>query len=229
MIKRSDGACWLEFEKLQQFPHIKHGVFTLSTESRNLCSSADQFTQVLGLSSMVTPKMTHGNRVLPLEAVRAGAFCDGVITDKSQVALRITHADCQAAIFYDKRKNILANIHCGWRGNVQNIYSNAILQMKQFFGCRASDLIVCISPSLGPKHAEFINYRTEFPEFMWDFQHFPNHFNLWEISKFQLLSEGVLMENIEIASICTFECHHEFYSYRRDKTPLRNSTIAGFV
>lgn len=232
MIKRKNGVCWLEFEKLQKFPHVRHGVFLIPSQDETIIHSDDflkQALQVLGLSSLVTPKMTHGDLVLSLDDVMLGAFCDGIMTDKSKTGLRITHADCQAAIFYDTKKNVLANVHCGWRGNVQNIYGNTILQMKQVFDCNPSDLIVCISPSLGPKHAEFINYKTELPEFMWTFQNTSNYFNLWDISKLQLVNAGVLPENIEIASICTFEQSHEFYSYRRNKTKLRNSTIAGLT
>ena len=232
MIKRKNGVCWLEFEKLQDFPHVRHGVF-LSPPQDGVFVNPDVFLKqaihVLGLSSCVTPKMTHEDLILKLEDVMLGAFCDGVITDKLNTGLRITHADCQAAIFYDKKKNVIANVHCGWRGNVLNIYGNTILQMKQAFDCDPSDIIVCISPSLGPKHAEFINYKTELPECMWTFQNPLNYFNLWDISKSQLVSAGVMPENIQIASICTFEQTHEFYSYRRNKTKLRNCTIAGLI
>ncbi|MBM3207294.1 MAG: polyphenol oxidase family protein [Chlamydiae bacterium] len=230
MIKMNGALCWMEFEKLQKYPQVKHAIF-LKPSDTALLDDTQRFLSkvitIMGFSTCDTPKMNHGNVVLDLSESLNGAYCDGIYTDKYGKALRITHADCQAAIFFDPRKNIIANVHCGWRGNVQNIYKNTILQLNRRYGSMPADLIVCISPSLGPENAEFVNYKHELPEYMWEFQKKTNYFDLWEISKYQLESSGVLSENIEIASICTFDNPDQFFSYRRDKTKYRNSTIVG--
>ena len=40
--------------------------------------------------------------------------------------LVIQHADCQAAIFFDPVRKAIANVHCGWRGSVCNIYAKTV-------------------------------------------------------------------------------------------------------
>src|SRR5690606_29333339 len=104
---------------------------------------------------------------------------DGMMTAQEGTGLLIRHADCQAAIFYDPKRRVIANIHCGWRGSVQNIYQKTVTQMEERYGTRARDLFVCIGPSLGPYHAEFIHYKEEIPPSFWAFQVRPNHFDFW--------------------------------------------------
>ena len=136
------------------------------------------------------------------------------------------HADCQAAIFYDPVHHALANVHSGWRGNVKNIYQTTILKMASVFGTKPQDLLVGISPSLGPQHAEFKNYKVEFPEHFWSFQVCPEYFDLWAIARHQLEEAGVLPYHIEIAGICTYANKEDCYSYRRDKVTGRHATLA---
>jgi polyphenol oxidase len=134
--------------------------------------------------------------------------------------------DCQAAILYDPIHRALANVHAGWRGNVQNIYRTAVQKMVHSFGSKPQDLLVGISPSIGPKHAEFKNYKSEFPEEFWEFQVKPTYFDLWQIARHQFESSGVLAHHIQIAEICTFDHPSDYFSYRRDKTTGRHATVA---
>ena len=87
---------------------------------------------------------------------------DAMITDVPGMGLMIKQADCQAVILFDPRKNVIANVHCGWRGNVKNILGRVVHLMEQRFHCKAEDLVAAIGPSLGPCCAEFITYRDIF-------------------------------------------------------------------
>ncbi len=151
------------------------------------------------------------------------------MTEKRGVGLGVRHADCQAAIFYDPKKHVIAGVHAGWRGNVKNIYKKTIQQMKRTYGTNPKDLIVCISPSLGPSNAEFTNYKTELPESFWRFKEQECHFNLWEIASGQLIELGVPEDQIEIASICTFDHENDFFSFRRERKTGRNLTLCGII
>ena len=137
----------------------------------------------------------------------------------------MNHADCQVAIFFDPVKKVVANVHCGWQGNVQNIYAQVIQHLEAEYGSAVEDLLVCISPSLGPENAEFINHRSELPSSFYPFQIKPNYFDFWEISKMQLKKAGVLGHHIEIAQMCTFSGEKDFFSHRRDKETGRNGTV----
>lgn len=243
--KEQDGIQWLEFEIFASHQEVRHGVFLrhggCSREpysSLNVsCQAGDRtedalknrqaIADCLECPSVWLPILEHGKRVLAIESGwKKRPKADGLITQSQGVGLLMTHADCQAAIFYDPIKKALANVHAGWRGNVLNIYAETVQQMQRCFGSRPENLLVGISPSLCPDHSEFVNYRTELPESFWDFQEKPNHFNLWEISRRQLENAGVLPGNIEIAEISTYTNADDFFSFRRDRKTGRHGTLA---
>ncbi|MEM7175584.1 MAG: peptidoglycan editing factor PgeF [Chlamydiota bacterium] len=238
MKKKVQGKIeWLEFDLLQAFPEVSHGVF-LRGDHFNLGEQgkiADQLRalRILGFKQGVKlAPQVHGKELWVIEetknmlAVKKGR--DGLITKCKQVGLMIRHADCQAAIFYDPATTSLAVVHCGWRGNVHNIYENTVAMMKKNYQVKPKDLRVCIGPSLGPKAAEFKHYRKELPMHFWQDRVAPTYFDLWEISRKQLLAAGVLKNHIEVAETCTYSSSQSFFSYRRDpKNPGRHATIAG--
>ena len=41
------------------------------------------------------------------------------------------------------------------------------------------------------------------------------HLDLWEANRMQLLACDVLPEHIEVAGVCTYRCHEDFFSARR--------------
>lgn len=243
MLRKKSGSIeWLEFEQLCSIPHLAHGVFlkkggesTGPFASLNLGGGTgdnpeiirhnrEKIKALLGCEELVSGRQCHKTaiKLLPLNQDEP---CDGLMTRENGQGLLIKHADCQAAIFYDPINKAIANIHCGWRGNVQNIYAHAVDYLKKEIDSKPENLLVSISPSLGPCCAEFVNYKTELPASFWDCQVRPTYFNLWEISRMQLLEKGVVAHHIEVAGICTC-CHfQDFFSYRRDKITGRNGTV----
>ena len=151
--------------------------------------------------------------------------CDAMFTTEKGIGLAMMHADCQVTIFYDPVHEAVAIAHVGWRGSVQNLYARVIQTLHREIGTQAHNLIVCVSPSLGPDHAEFKNYKQDFPQTFWRFQTRPNHFNLWAITRMQLMECGVLEKNIEISEVCTVCAAEDYFSYRREKDSGRNATV----
>lgn len=244
--KEEDGLVWLEFELLSGYP-IVHGSFTrhggcsagphatlnvsrnVGDRLENVHENFRRIGRTLGMESIVVPRVIHGSDVVRVDGVCDDVpIADGISTNRQKLALSITHADCQAAIFYDPVKHALANVHCGWRGNVQNIYLKTIEHMEKSYGSKPQDLLVCISPSLGPDSSEFINFRSELPEPFWKYQHRPFFFDLWAISRAQLREAGVQDARIQIAEIDTLR-DDNFFSYRREKLGGRQSTICALL
>ncbi len=240
--KRKQNLEWLEFELLQEVK-LRHAIFLRQGgcsegpfASLNLGASVgddlslvrknrQQVMDLFSWNQLTVGRQVHG---VHIEQVGKDFSCtrdsDGLITEEKGQALTILHADCQAAIFYDKVHHRVANIHCGWKGNVQNIYQKTVDRFKAL-GSNPSDLLVCISPSLGPSKAEFIHFATEFPENFHEFLQKDYLFNLWDISHMQLKMAGVLSSHMEFANICTYENSEDFFSYRRDKTTGRHATV----
>jgi polyphenol oxidase len=150
---------------------------------------------------------------------------DALITDVPGLALMVKQADCQGVIIHDPIRNVISVVHCGWRGNVENILGHVVVRMQAAFGCNPSELLAAIGPSLGPCCAEFSSHQDIFPQEFTAYADRSKHFNLWSISCRQLTDSGLLAGNIEVAWICTRCGKDTFYSYRREKTTGRFGTI----
>lgn len=242
-IKEKNGLKWLEFEILSDFSRLKHGVFlrdggqsqgayaslniadNVGDETFVVQSNRNLLAKTLEASQMIYMKQCHGTDHCEISVKPQSLLSgDSMSTQVAGLGLVVAHADCQAAILYDPVHHAVANVHSGWRGSVQNIYGKTIDHMVNTYGTDPADLLVGISPSLGPESAEFIHYRTELPETFWEYQVKVNYFNFWQISRMQLRSKGVLDAHIEIAGIDTMKDLH-FFSYRRDKVTGRNATV----
>ena len=207
----------------------------LSFESLDICLCGSSLRsgslrEALGLPRYITAGQVHGTTVCRVRADEARDHipnCDALITDQLGIGLVIQHADCQAALFYDPKRRAIGAAHSGWRGSVGEIYASVIAEMVAAFGTDPSDLIVAISPSIGPEGAEYRDYKTMFPP-GWDaFRRGACNFDFWELSHEQLCSLGVPADQIEIARLCTWSDPDRFFSYRRDKTSERHETIIG--
>jgi YfiH family protein len=173
---------------------------------------------ILALPRLLSAKQVHGTEIYcltePLSVDREVEGFDALVTDLPGVGLMIQQADCQAVLLFDPVREVVAAVHCGWRGSVQGILGQVISVMVENYGTAAEDLQAVISPSLGPCCAEFVNYHQELPA---DFQRFmvrDNYFDFWQITKYQLMGAGMSDERIRAAEICTC-CSDDYFSYRR--------------
>ena len=239
------GLKWLEFDLLQDYPSVLHGVFLRhggtsegAYKSLNLsnmigdnpeCVKANRelVRKQLGVSHITFARLEHGTNIVQInqDNYNTSPEADALFTKEPNIGLAVTHGDCQAALFYDPENEVVGVLHSGWRGNVQNIYAEMVRTLQEKVAAKPENLIVCISPSLGPDHAEFKNYKKEFPEEFWTYQTRPNHFNLWDIARMQLTACGVDEDNIEIEEICTYCNPKDYYSFRREKMTGRNATV----
>lgn len=181
------------------------------TQNREIVKTA------LGLSSLVSAKQVHGNRVVCInngirEDVELDGY-DGLITNQPGLGLMIQQADCQAVLLFDPVCKVVGALHNGWRGSVINIISSGINSMVHHFGTDPADILASISPSLGPCCSEFVNYKSELPGSFNSFMVADNHFDFWRISKKQLMDCGIQKNRIWTSSICSC-CHPDYFSYR---------------
>jgi polyphenol oxidase len=150
---------------------------------------------------------------------------DALVTSLRSIALMVKVADCQAVLLVDPVREVIANVHSGWRGSVQELVTKTVRLMQKRFGSAAKDLLAAVSPSLGPCCGEFIHYEKELPRGLWPFQVRPHHFDFWAITRSQLLGAGLLPEHIEIAGRCTKCDIGDFFSYRGEKITGRMAAV----
>ena len=245
MTKTLEKLEWLEFDLLNPYPHVNHAVFLrhggmsegrfgslnlgkgIGDPPEHVHANREIVRKTMNVSKIVYPQQMHGINISRIRQknIDETHIADALYTTERDVGLAILHADCQAAVFYDPIHEAIAVAHAGWRGTAQNLFGRVVDTLRREIGTQAHNLIVCISPSLGPDHAEYKNYKHELPQDMWKFQAKPNYFDFWAISKKQLISYGVNEKNIEISQICT-HCHEDdCFSYRRDKETGRHATV----
>ncbi|MHB8066697.1 MAG: peptidoglycan editing factor PgeF [Desulfobaccales bacterium] len=249
-IKEGGLPCYRS-SLLDAFPEVVHGFFgrqggvspepyhslnlsfTVGDQRARVARNRALVQQALGLTALASATQVHGCREALVTAAPDAAAeeipdADILITGQPGLGLLIKQADCQAVVLYDPVRRVVANVHSGWRGQVQNILGEAIKRLQETWGSRPQDLIAAISPSLGPCCAEFRNFREEFPPDLWPYQVRPHYFDLWALSRDQLLAAGLNAPQIDIAGICTRCRGDQFFSYRRDRHTGRQGAVIGF-
>ena len=215
--------------------NFKHGFFTKTSSEIKLSLLSKHFNKNnhnCVLNQIHSNKIVFGSKTLGNKRVEA----DGLVNDKHNQNLWIYTADCMPILFADKRKRLVAAIHCGRRGLEIKIIKNLI---KIFLdkGCSKEDLLVAIGPSISKKNY-LIDYKTlqnfykqtshkeliscsEDERILLKLKkdHFP--LNLKKYAYIQLLNENIPNSNIDISNLCTFQSDYDFYSWRRSKSPLR--------
>lgn len=245
-----DGAVpYFQFEK---FPtDLRHGISTryggvssAPFDSLNLAidDSDDKWSNVVenyrrfcgavgvDVERLVVPIQRHTDNILVVKEGRGVEHAidqvDGFITNVPDVPLLVRMADCQPVLMYDPVKRVIASVHSGWKGSVQNIIGKAVVKMGEEFGCDAENILIGIGPSIGPCCCEFTNpYEELSPEFhkyilpaLGLYTMNPSWFvDFWQCSLDQLTAVGVKHENIELSGVCTSCNTDKYFSYRAEK------------
>jgi YfiH family protein len=248
------GASFYQFPLFRRFSGIDHAVFArqggysqapfnslnvslgLGDDAAAVHKNRRIISECMHRQQLVFANQVHGDQVIVCSGAEqdagigesASAFsADALVTDIPRSALVIQVADCQAVMIYDPERQVVANVHVGWRGSIQNILARTLRVLEQRFGCQAGHLVAGIGPSLGPCCAEFVNYQSEIPQRFWDYKDKDHHFDFWAISYDQLVEAGVRPENIANSRMCT-KCNTDiFFSYRGQGRTGRFAALIG--
>ena len=153
---------------------------------------------------------------------------DGLITNKSNLILATTNADCILLLFFDPVKRVIANVHSGWKGTLQRISVEAVKKMKEQFNCNPKDIICCICPSIRKCHFEVDKdvkelFQNEFKDLdLTEIIAKNKEQNKWHIDTVQinkeiLKNEGLKEENIIDSGLCSVCNSNLIHSFRVEK------------
>ncbi len=165
----------------------------------------------------------HSNKVIFIDKHfkfnRKNKTADAVITSQKKIPLAILTADCAPIFLYDKKKNMVAAIHAGWKGAFKGIIKKVIKFMLKK-GCEEKNIIAAIGPCIQEKS---YNVRKDFLKRFIEkdkknkifFKSTKNmiYFNLTNFVKSQLKFNKIT--NIEAIKIDTFDKKNNFFSARR--------------
>lgn len=161
---------------------------------------------------------------------------DGLITNKKNIILSTTNADCILLLFFDPVKKAIANVHSGWRGTLQRISVETIEKMEKEYNSNPQDIICCICPSIRKCHFEvkrdvYELFSKEFKDLkeidkmiILDSKDEKWYIDTVKINKVILENAGLKKENIIDSGICSVCNSDLIHSYRVEKESFGLST-----
>lgn len=261
---KKDGVEFLQFRRLLEFPNIKHAYtlgtdvdFRLETKDGNALpndekeialKNYDKVCKAIGSNykRLVNSHQTHTDNVKIIQEkfyknspdinLEEYNDVDGFITNKKNILLSTRNADCILMLFFDPKKEVIANVHSGWKGTYQEISIKTVEKMMKNFASKPKDIICCICPSIRKCHFEVekdvkdmfynkFNYLKEINEFIEEKT--PN--KKWNIdtaliNKIILKQIGLQNENIIDSGICSVCNKKLIHSYRVEKEKYGKET-----
>ncbi len=189
----------------------------------------DDLKRYLRVKKIISPNQRHTDNI-DVARIDKDEYpeTDALILKDKDIAIALNYADCTPVILYDKKRNIGAVIHAGWRGTALQIALKSFLKMKEL-GAHEDDTAALIGPCIskccfevdievGEKLYKTINKKIDENK---EGKCYPD---LKEINRIQLENAG--LKNIEIAPYCTVCDNNLFFSYRYENgTTNRHSAI----
>ncbi len=213
---------------VSDFPKDALNLSGLDIDSaENLAENRRRFLDVIGADFQIaTAWQTHGADVRIVknieEANDGNCKFDALISDLKNILVGVKTADCVPVLLGDSRTKSFAAVHAGWRGTVNSIVFNTIEKMRETYDTNPKDLICAIGAAATGENYEV--GRDVIDAFQKNFSTCRNLFrktrdghaliDLHLANREQLLSVGVMAENIFVAPFCTIERTDLFFSYR---------------
>ncbi|HOM87737.1 MAG TPA: polyphenol oxidase family protein [Spirochaetota bacterium] len=139
---------------------------------------------------------------------------DGFVTMVHGLCLVIRTADCVPVILYDSAKGILAALHSGWRGCMQNITAEGIKKLYQK-GSSPASVHVMILPSISRDAYEVgDDVASQFNGYILN-KNGRCYLDMWNHIADTAMKNKIPCNNIYVTGICTFQNNTEFFSYRK--------------
>ena len=182
----------------------------------------------LRVEQFLIVNQVHGDKVLVIERSHYDLSrhdrpsYDAIITNRGGLAIGIKTADCVPIFFVDKIRHVVGVAHAGWKGTSLNIAAKVVEALIEQFSCRAADIIAVIGPSIGPccyQVDEKVFTAMDSQEDRTSIFSRCSDPGRWMLdlpltNKIQIISSGVLEENVFSATYCTSCRRDVFYSHR---------------
>jgi len=253
---RKNGIEYLQFRKLLEYSDDIVHAYTLGTDisyrtlstkreelpkeefERNLQNYKNICKELnVDYINLIRPNQFHTDEVKIVEDKINKNFpdfnlkeyndVDGLVTNKRDKLLVTSNADCILLIFYDPIKKVIANVHSGWKGTIQQISVKAVEKMKNEFNCNLQDIICCICPSIRKCHFEVDEdikdlFKEKFKNLTQIDEIIEQKGEKWHIdtvliNKVILKQAGLKEENIIDSGICSVCNSNLIHSYRVEK------------
>lgn len=204
--------------------------FRVGDKEENVKENRKRFFGSFGVSldRLAIPRQCHSAAIQRADAPGAYDKTDGLVTDRPDVWLVVSVADCTPVFVVDRRKEAVGVFHAGWRGSAARIVEGGIQMMAREFGSVPSDMQAFIGPSAGACCYEVgDDVARRFTDGVVEKRNGSLYVDLKKENFRQLVESGVPEKQIEVSTHCTIHEDSLFHSYRRDRE--RSGRMMGFV
>jgi len=219
-------------------PKILRGTTVASGFSFNVSKYKSQEAFQESLIGKKTKKMLflnqeHTDKIAVHPGSNLNQPFDAIMTQRKGYFLFLKTADCNPVLFFDPKTNVIGAIHAGWKGLEQRIITKTMELAIKKYSLDLSTVKFIIGPSIRSCCYEVkqdlvdtFNKTFDSTEDFFIKRSGKIHFDQLEAIKQEFNNLKVKTENIEIIDQCT-HCSNQYFSYRENKTKMRNISFIG--
>jgi len=173
---------------------------------------------------LVIPRQVHGAEVF--EVVEKPApnteppEADALITNRDDVFLGLTFADCVPVLFYDPRNRAVGLAHGGWRGLAAGVVEKTVAAMAAAYGTLPEALEAAVGPHIGvccyEVSSDVADRFASVTRAIRTDEQGRTFLNLSRVVRARLSEAGLRLENVSISSPCTSCFVEMYYSHRAE-------------
>ncbi|NOX17298.1 MAG: peptidoglycan editing factor PgeF [Chlorobi bacterium] len=191
---------------------------SINDDPERVLKNRKTFFENLGLQieNVAYQKQIHGDKI---SYVTEGGFAgqsDALTTDKTNLGIAISTADCVAVFIYDVKEKVIAGIHSGWRGTELKIVRKSLKYLNSKFNSQSENLNVYLAPSISQRNYEVgREVAIKFKEKYILRLNGKMFLDVAQINYDALIDFGIPAGQIEKSELCSFDTQY-LHSYRRD-------------
>lgn len=226
----------LTVPNLNVYDKIRHGFTTRAVgDDSRLISIETGFSadKIISLEQVHGADVVFIDKTSDLSRREKG---DALVTNLKGVLIGVRTADCLPILVYDRKAEVVAAIHAGWRGLVAGIVQNTLSLMMRRLACKIENMEFAFGPCISQDHFEVGSevveaFRDAFGV-RFSFQQRPNqkpHIDLVGTARMSCEDVGFYHRNLSEVGLCTFEHEDLFYSHRRKPGEGRQFNFIGMM
>ncbi len=194
----------------------------LGDSEENVIKNLNHLCVSAGLNLPHQSKQVHGIQVCRCQGSgKLHQDADILITTQRHTTIAVRTADCLPILLVDKKTQVAAAVHAGWRGSVQRVVQVAVSEMCGL-GANEENILASLGPCIAACCFEISadvghqlsqscgkNVVSKRRERLFA--------DLGKTNMLQLLACGLQPNNIELSLACTAcQVSPSYFSYRRD-------------
>ncbi|MDO9391508.1 MAG: peptidoglycan editing factor PgeF [bacterium] len=221
LISEQNGLSILSFDILNRYG-IKHGM-VIKSNGREI-DKEQVYQKLANGGRLAVTHQVHGEHIETIPPEYSGYYpkkieADGLMTQVPGVVITIHTADCVPIFLADKETKAVCLIHAGWKGTVLGIAQKGLQQFMAAYGLKPGSIAAVIGPAIeqncyqvGSEVADRFGPPVKISEGGGKWR-----LDLKSENRRQLITAGLLPDDIHLSRLCTFCQNSLLHSYRREK------------